>query len=129
MNKKLFIIPFLIILFDQITKFYIRSKFSIGDSIQVFGDIVRITYTENPGAAFGLKFSNPVITRILLSSISFVAVFFIIYLIKSSESKIQTISFHLILGGAFGNFFDRFCRLWLPKFYCTNLRKYQMAYF
>ncbi|MEA1972843.1 MAG: signal peptidase II, partial [Candidatus Cloacimonadota bacterium] len=107
MNKKFFIIPLLIIIFDQITKLYIRTEFAIGDSIKLIGNIVKITYIENQGAAFGMKLGNQSINRILLASISFVAIFFIIYLIKNSETKIQLIAFHLILGGAFGNFIDR----------------------
>ena len=110
MNKKLFLLPTIIVIMDQITKILIRLNFTRSESIDIFGSIMRFTYTENPGAAFGIRLNHPIMNRILLSSISFIAVFFIIYLIKNAESKIQLISFHLILAGAFGNLIDRSIR-------------------
>jgi len=39
---------------DQITKILIRLNFTRSESIDIFGSIMRFTYTENPGAAFGI---------------------------------------------------------------------------
>ena len=49
----------LVILIDQISKFYIQSTMVIGESFPVIKGIFHITYIENTHTAFGLfKYQN-----------------------------------------------------------------------
>ena len=52
--KKATFIIILILLIDQISKFYIKTSFVLGEEIRVF-DWFRILFVENEGMAWGAK--------------------------------------------------------------------------
>lgn len=108
-NKVLSFLFILIIILDKWTKILIKETYVHGESKEILGDFFKITFIENEGIAFGL-FSNwdhPLKTVILLM-LSIIALVFIMRIyIKSSKSLLTQISFGLILGGAFGNIYDR----------------------
>lgn len=107
-----------IVLFDQITKLLVKG-FSIpflnirytgmlyGEKHNIIGDLLRFTYIENPGMAFGIDLG--VSSKLLLSLFSVAAsIAIIIYLFKiKNESLPLRISLAVILGGAAGNLIDR----------------------
>ncbi|MFC1569769.1 signal peptidase II [bacterium] len=100
-----FILFSVVLLADQITKHLVRETMVLGQSIPVLGDVVRLTYVENPGIAFGIRVSHGWIFTILsiLASIGIT-----IYLITQwKESGWIKSSLALILGGAIGNLIDR----------------------
>lgn len=101
------IISLIIIFLDQITKIAVRHFMVLGQSISVIGDLFRITYVQNPGAAFSLSFGSEATNRILFSIISFIMIFVIVILFKKSVTKWEKIAYSLIIGGAFGNLIDR----------------------
>jgi len=100
----LFII-FLILVFDQCTKYIARIFLKPRYSVSVLGDFFRLTYVENPGIAFGIRIDNKVLFT-LLSIIAIVVIFY--YLFKMKDHFILRSAFAIILGGAFGNLIDRF---------------------
>jgi signal peptidase II len=100
-----FIIIFAVIFGDQAAKFMIRESMTVGESIRVFGDVVRLTYVENPGIAFGIRVSNGWIFTVL-SIVASIGI--IIYLIRQWKETLWIKSaLALILGGAVGNLIDR----------------------
>lgn len=48
------IIALLVIILDQLTKYYVVSNFYLGESVPVIENIFHWTYILNPGAAFGM---------------------------------------------------------------------------
>ncbi|HCN11432.1 MAG TPA: lipoprotein signal peptidase, partial [Chryseobacterium sp.] len=57
--KKIALITFIILLIDQVSKFYIKTHFQLGESVPVFGqDWFRLTFVENPGMAYGFHFGG-----------------------------------------------------------------------
>ncbi|MEN8193037.1 MAG: signal peptidase II [Bacteroidota bacterium] len=103
---------------DQISKLAIKG-FSIpflnvhwegmyiGESIEIIGTFLRITFVENPGMAFGFEVS--IIQKLFLSIftlIAAVAIFYYLYRSKNSSLALR-IGLALILGGALGNLMDR----------------------
>ena len=96
----------LILILDQISKFYISSALSLGQSIPVVRGIFHISLVYNTGCAFGLL-KNQKIFFILLSA---AAVFYIIRDLFS-RGRLYSLSrraaLGLILGGAAGNLLDR----------------------
>ena len=48
------LVALLVIIFDQLTKFYVVSNFYLGESVPVIENIFHWTYILNPGAAFGM---------------------------------------------------------------------------
>jgi len=95
-----------VVAFDQITKLAIKERFYLGESIELLGDVLRFTYIQNPGMAFGLSFGSPLFFTIFASVAS---VIILIYLYRMRlESFHARFSLALILGGAIGNLIDRF---------------------
>jgi len=107
-----------IILTDQISKFYIKGisipflnfKFEgmyLGESVQVIGDFFRITFTENPGMAFGFDPGSDF--KLFISIFSLIAsIALLVYLFSvRNKSMSLKIAIALILGGAVGNVIDR----------------------
>ena len=54
--KKPLIIVFIVLLLDQILKFWIKMNMTIGESFPVLGDWFQIYFIENNGMAFGWEF-------------------------------------------------------------------------
>lgn len=109
--KKLpyFSITFIIIVLDQVSKFIIRNYVDFGprNFIQVTKKFFWLTHVQNEGAAFSLSLGSDLVNRIVFIFISLLATGLLIRLIITSKSKVETISFSLILGGAVGNLIDR----------------------
>jgi signal peptidase II len=107
-----------VVITDQISKFYIKG-FSIpflnirhdgmylGESIPVVGDFFKITFTENPGIAFGFDPGSDF--KLFISVFSLIAsIGLLIYLFTvRNKSMSLKIAIALILGGAVGNVIDR----------------------
>jgi signal peptidase II len=96
----------LMVILDQITKFITRTSMMEGESFSVIGDFFRITYVLNPGMAFGIRMSNPVIF-LGLSFVAAVLVFYYLYRMRH-ESWLLQVALSLISAGAVGNITDRF---------------------
>ncbi len=107
-----------VIVADQISKFYIKGitipalniKFDgmyFGESISVIGDFFRITFTENPGMAFGFDPGSDF--KLFISVFSLVAsIGLLVYLYTIRKKSLSLkIAIALILGGAVGNVIDR----------------------
>lgn len=94
-----------IIALDQLTKFLIDQNMELGESIPVIQGIFHLTYSVNPGAAFGILAYQTtffvIATAILLTVI--------IYLFIKLGPKFQLVKIALSLqfGGAVGNLVDR----------------------
>jgi len=95
----------LIIVVDQVSKVIVLKTMYKGQSIPVLGDWLRLTFTENPGMAFGMQFGPPA----LISILSLVAtILIVVYLF--SVGRIYApyrIGLSVVLGGALGNVIDR----------------------
>lgn len=89
----------------------VKQWMVLHDSIPVFGTTVQLTFLENPGMAFGIRFfeSHPFWGRWFFSIVSVVASIGLIWYIYKMrhERWIYRLSLALILGGAMGNLIDR----------------------
>ena len=104
------LIVLLIIVADQALKFFVKTHFANGDEVRIMGGWFRLHFIENEGMAYGMKLSESVIGKVLLSSFRLVAVIFGFYLlkqiIKRGYKKGVIICGSLILAGALGNLID-----------------------
>ena len=104
------LIILLIIIADQALKFYIKTHFVNGDDVRILGGWFRLHFIENEGMAYGLKLSESVMGKLLLSSFRLVAVIFGFFLLKKLVVKGYTrgaiLCGSLILAGALGNLLD-----------------------
>ncbi|MCL1868601.1 MAG: lipoprotein signal peptidase [Paludibacter sp.] len=105
---KVILLIFTILLIDQILKIYIKTNFRLYESVRVF-DWFQISFTENPGMAFGLEFGG-VVGKLFLTLFRIVAVvilgIFIRNLIKSGARSGFILTIALVLVGAAGNIID-----------------------
>jgi len=115
---KVLYLSLVVLVTDQISKFYVKGislpilnlklgGMQPGESISVIGNFFRITFTENPGMAFGFDPGSDF--KLLISIFSLVAsVGLLIYLFASRNKSLSLrIAVALILAGAVGNVFDR----------------------
>jgi signal peptidase II len=103
------VVLFLVLLVDQVTKIIVKTSMTIGQDIPVLGDWFHIYFIENEGMAFGMRFSGEY-GKLLLSVFRIVAVFFIGWyiwkLIKQNAPAGLIACISLIMAGALGNIID-----------------------
>ena len=106
--KKASIIIILILLIDQISKFYIKTNFILGEEVRVT-DWFRILFVENEGMAWGAKIPGEY-GKLLLTLFRLGAIVGIGYWlwdsIRNNGSRILITAIAFIFAGAFGNIID-----------------------
>ena len=98
---------------DRLTKWLIKTTMEIGESIDIIGNLLRISYILNSGIAFGMLDANlSPAKRPLLIIITLIALGIILYIFLSLPKNIRLsgVSMGLIFGGAIGNLTDRIIR-------------------
>ncbi len=96
-----------IIVADQTTKYAIASYLQYGESIEITS-FFSIIVTYNSGAAFSMLSDAGGWQRIFLSSVSIIAVVFILaWMLIDIQNKRTIWGLSFILGGASGNLIDR----------------------
>jgi signal peptidase II len=104
------LIVLIIIIADQALKIFIKTHFANGDEAKILGGWFRLHFIENEGMAYGMKLSESVLGKILLSSFRLIAVVFGFFLLKRLINKGYgrgtIICGSLILAGALGNLID-----------------------
>ena len=95
-----------LMIIDKITKFAVRSRMEIGETLPVFRGVLDFTYVQNRGAAFSL-FQNSQLITVILPVITMIAgVLFLLHLRKKKE-KLAELGVLLIMSGGIGNLIDR----------------------
>jgi signal peptidase II len=99
----------LVLLVDQLLKFWVKLNMQIGDEIMLFGNWGRLHFIENKGMAFGMEFGGNY-GKLLLTIFRLIAVGVLSYVIRN-QIKIKAhfgflIALSLILAGALGNIID-----------------------
>lgn len=108
-----FVLAATVFVLDRITKAFIKSHLSPSDTVTVIPGFFNIVHSENPGIAFGMLASAPSFWRdLFLIAFSLSVLTFISALLLQPERTaghgwfLKT-GLALILGGAFGNLYDR----------------------
>lgn len=99
----------LVLLIDQVLKFWIKLNMSLGQEYPILGNWFIIHFTENNGMAFGVEFGGEA-GKLALSLIRILAVsgigYGLVYLIKHKYHRGLIASVSLIFAGALGNIID-----------------------
>lgn len=107
-----------VLVLDRLAKKWVEHSVPLFASVDVIGEFFRITHVRNTGIAFGL-FSGMenILIRVLLVFLSLLALGVVLHLYRNSEkSRFEQVSMGLIIGGAFGNLFDRFFYRYVTDF-------------
>lgn len=105
------IILAVIIALDLTSKYRIVSALGVTEHIQTKNDItfiknfISFSYGENTGASFGI-FKGKTTALIIVTAIALVVLIIYMFLNKE-DNKFMRVCFIMILGGGFGNLFDR----------------------
>lgn len=96
-----------IILLDQITKYIAQQTLPPYQPVPVMGDIFRLTYIYNPGAAFGLHLGPA--SRYIFLALTVVCVVVLVAWFRNTPStdRLRLAAITLVTAGALGNFIDR----------------------
>ena len=111
-----FIIVFAIFLADRLSKNYILKVAKLENTVDIYiNSYLNFYLIWNKGIAFGLfSFDEKLIYNLISSIIFIISIALIVMIIKSEG--IKKYSLILILGGAFGNLFDRIYYSAVPDF-------------
>ena len=101
-----FIVCLLIVIADQLSKFWVNSALSVGESVPVIASVFHITNVHNTGAAWGMLSGGRVLFLI------FTPIFcgFLLYILIKFRSRLTVfgrLCVALLFAGAVGNFIDR----------------------
>lgn len=106
--KKIGFLVLLVLLLDQIVKFYVKTNFHLNEGFEVF-PWFQLKFVENPGMAYGAelggltgKMALSVLRIFLIGGIAW----YIFTKVKIHNNNYFKIGMALILAGAIGNLFD-----------------------
>ncbi len=101
-----YFLAFFVLILDQVTKWLVVKYMELGESIPLWKDVFHLTSHRNAGAAFGILQNQ---RWFFIGVTLFIVVGLIVYLRRTGSGQpILSIGLGLVLGGAFGNFIDRF---------------------
>lgn len=107
--KRALITVLIVLVIDQVLKFYIKTNFYLGENLTLIPNIVDLYFIENEGFAFGWKVPGSwgkiglTLFRILAAGL---ISFYLVRLVKTKAHKGLIICVALILAGAAGNIID-----------------------
>ena len=106
--KKAYLLIFIILLIDQVSKIYVKTNFILGEEVTVF-NWFKIHFIENEGMAWGTKIPGEY-GKLILTVFRIFAVFGIGYWlydsVKKHASSYLVVAIALIFAGAAGNILD-----------------------
>lgn len=98
-------IALVVLLVDQVTKTLVVQTMYLGQSIPLVGDWFKLTYTTNPGMAFGITFGPPgMMTIFALIATALIGLY--MWKVRGAYAPYRW-SLAFVLAGAFGNIIDR----------------------
>ena len=104
------VLAVVIVVIDQITKYYIVQHFALHETLYVT-PFFNVVHVRNTGAAFSMLADAGGWQRIFFIGVAVVASVWVVWLLRRHpQQKLFCLALALILGGAIGNLIDR---LWL----------------
>ena len=106
-----FLLAAVVVLLDRLSKGLIKAHLSAYDTITIIPGLFNIVHTENPGIAFGMLANASGAWRDVLligfSAVVLVAICVMLLRPGSLRNSLLRTALGFILGGAFGNLYDR----------------------
>src|SRR5690242_13078043 len=106
--RKWLAVAALVVILDQLTKYVVRSTFSLHESIEVT-PFFNLVFVFNRGAAFSFLSDASGWQRVFFITLALAASLWIVWLLRKHAAQVLfCLALSLILGGALGNVIDRF---------------------
>lgn len=107
--RKAYLLIFLILIVDQLSKIYIKTNFILGEEVEVF-NWFKILFIENEGMAWGTEipgeYGKLILTLFRLGAVVGIGYWLWDSVERKHSSNYLIVSIALILAGAFGNIID-----------------------
>lgn len=105
MKKKLYGISLMILILDRVTKLLVMNNLILEKRNPIINHFFSLTYTKNTGGAFSILSGNVPI----LIMVGMILGIGMIYTVQKNppKNKIEVLAIGSILGGLFGNLWDR----------------------
>lgn len=98
----------LLLLADQLTKYYVSVNFALGESRELLNGFINLTYIHNRGGAWGMLYGY---TYILIPiTLVIMALCVVLYVKYGNKSRLLLWAITLVLSGGIGNMIDRVFR-------------------
>lgn len=116
-----------VIILDQVSKLLVINKMEVHESISIIDSFFNITSHRNRGAAWGILQDQMTFFYV----ITFIVVVILVYYLQKygRHEKSLAVGLSLILGGAIGNFIDRFFRKEVVDFLDFKIFSYNYPIF
>ena len=117
----------LIIVLDQLSKYWINATMALGESIEIIPNFFRLTNVHNTGAAWSI-FEGKMIFFYLITIVFLIAM---VYFYRTSEDAdtFTKLCMILMMAGAVGNFIDRLALQYVRDFFDFLLLGYNFPVF
>lgn len=105
MRKREVLLIAAVVVLDQLTKYAIEARLTLGQSIELIKGFFSLTYARNTGAAWSILSGQMTFFYI----ISAIALVFMTYFLLKTDKKehLQRFALSLLIAGTLGNFIDR----------------------
>jgi len=91
---------------DQLSKFLVNKYIGVEQGVSLIGSFLMLVHTKNTGIAFGFfRGANLLMIFVVLAIIT--ALFFALRGFYREGDKFSSLAACIVMGGAFGNLFDR----------------------
>ncbi|PKM64012.1 MAG: signal peptidase II [Firmicutes bacterium HGW-Firmicutes-20] len=105
MRKREVALIFAVVALDQITKYAIEARLSLGQSIELIKGFFSLTYTRNTGAAWSIL-TGQMTFFYIISTIALIVMTYFLWKTDKKET-LQRVALALLIAGTLGNFIDR----------------------
>jgi signal peptidase II len=105
MRKREVLLILAVVALDQITKYAIEARLSLGQSIEIIKGFFSLTYARNTGAAWSIL-TGQMTFFYIVSTIALVVMTYFLFKTDKKE-HLQRIALALLIAGTLGNFIDR----------------------
>ena len=125
------VLSLLVLTLDQVTKWWAVTSLDWHNPQPILS-ILNFALTYNRGAAFSLLNNNSQWTHVFFISLTIIISLVLLVWLKKSVNRKQTmecVGLSLILGGAWGNLFDRFYYGYVIDFIDVHLGSYHWPVF
>ena len=124
--KKIMLISLICLILDFVSKQIVVNNMVIHQSITVIDSFFSITYAKNTGIAF--SFLEGRVSFVVVMTIIFL-IFIFKYISRSDLTKIESIFYGMVIGGAIGNLIDRIIYGYVIDFFDFNIFGYNYPIF
>lgn len=104
--KKSAILIFIVLLADQLLKFWIKTHMYLGQEFHIAGNWFIIHFTENNGMAFGMELFGKKFLSLFRIIVMCGLGWYVLHLIKTKAHPVYITAMSLIFAGATGNIID-----------------------